>query len=175
MIIIDIILLTILLIGAFKGYRRGFLLEIIAIGALLLGIIGGLRLLHWGMEILSDYFEIHSQLLPYITFIVIFIGIILLVNLLGKAMKKIIDMTLLGNFDDIAGAVIGIIKWAFGLSVILWISNRFGITIPEHLTDSSRIYPWIEDFAPSIVGYLTGIFPFIEDLLKLISDFINLN
>lgn len=173
--ILDLIILIFLLFGAFKGYKRGFVLELIAILALFLGVIGGLKLLHWGMDILKANFEINSLILPYITFVLIFIAIIFLVNFIGKAVKKVLDLTLLGSVDNLAGALIGILKWALALSILIWISNSFGIYLPEHFKEKANLYPLVSSFAPTLVGYLTTLFPFIEDLLELIHDFIQSN
>ena len=85
--------------------------------------------MHWGMDILDQYFDISGDLLPYISFIVIFIVIILVVNLIGKIFKKIIDLTLLGALDNAAGAMLSVLKWAFGISIILWLSSSFGLEL----------------------------------------------
>ena len=115
MSILDIVLLIILALGAFSGFRKGFVMEIVSILAFILAIIGSFKLLQEGMTFMQEQFDVSGKLLPYLTFIIIFILIILVVNLLGKALKKILDMTLLGSFDNLAGAVIGLFKWASGL------------------------------------------------------------
>ena len=168
----DLVILVILAIGAFKGFRRGFLMEIVSIIALVLGIVGGLKLLQWGMQIISEYTEINTQLLPYLSFLVIFIVIIVLVNLLGRAIKKVIDLTLLGNLDDMGGAVLGIIKWSFGFSAFIWITESFQMNFIERFAEHSAIYPWISGFAPAVVGFISGAFPFVDNLLELIQEFI---
>lgn len=170
MSILDIILLGIILFGAYKGYRKGFLLEVISIIAFFLAIVGGFKLLHLGVQFLDDHFQISGELLPYISFILIFIVIILLVNLLGKALKKIIDLTLLGSIDNLAGALLSMLKWAFGVSVILWLSNSFGIDPPEKWTVNSVLYPHVLRFAPLMVEYFSVIMPFAQDLFEIIKD-----
>ena len=168
----DIILLIILTLGAFKGFKRGFLMEIVSVVALILGIVGGLKLLQWGIELLSANTNIDSRVLPYISFMLIFVLIIVLVNLLGIAVKKAVHLTPLGNLDSIGGAITGILKWAFMLSVFLWITESFQINFIERFADNSVIYPWIAGLAPSIIKFISGAFPFVDNLLNLIQDFI---
>ncbi|MDH5379616.1 MAG: CvpA family protein [Cyclobacteriaceae bacterium] len=172
---IDIVLLIILLFGAYRGYRKGFLMEIIAIAALILGIIGGFRLLHVGMEFLDERFDINGTILPYVAFLLIFIAIIILVNLLGKSLKTLIDLTLLGSFDNLAGSLIGILKWAFGISVIFWISGSFNLAFPQETTEGAFIYPLIESFAPTVINGLGYIFPFLEGFVNSVREILTVN
>lgn len=167
---IDIILLIPLAFGAYRGYKKGFLLEVIAILALILAVIGGFKLLHLGMDFLDENFSISGKLLPYIAFVLIFIVILLGMNLLGKALKKIIDLTLLGTVDNLAGMLVSIVKWAFGLSIILWLSDSFGMAPPEKWMDGSLLYPVILPLAPKLVEWFSAIMPFAHDLFDTIKS-----
>lgn len=167
---IDIILLVPLVYGAYQGFRKGFLLEVIAILAFILAIVGGFKLLHIGMDLLNDNFNISGKLLPYIAFVVIFLAIILGINLLGKALKKIIDLTLLGTVDNLAGLVVSVLKWAFGLSIILWLTDSFGVALPEGWTEDALLYPIILPLAPRVVELLSGFMPFAHDLFDMIKE-----
>lgn len=167
---IDIILLVPLIFGAYQGFKKGFLLEVIAILAFVLAIVGGFKLLHIGMDMLNDNFNISGKLLPYIAFVIIFLAIILGINLLGKALKKIIDLTLLGTVDNLAGLIVSVFKWAFGLSIILWLTDSFGVTLPEKWTEDALLYPLILPLAPKVVDQLSGFMPFAHDLFDMIKE-----
>ena len=104
---VDIVLLIILLIGAIQGFRKGFVMEIVSILALILAIFVGFKLLYEGISFLRDQFHLSGNFLPYLSFILLFIGTILLVNIIGKAVKKLLDLTLLGGVDNIAGGILG--------------------------------------------------------------------
>ena len=146
-------------------------MELATILAFVLAIIGGFKLLHWGMGLLDTHFEVNGNLLPYLTFILIFIGIILLVNLIGKMLKRVLDMTLLGSFDAFAGALVGLLKWIFGVSVILWLTTNVGLLIPDYINDS-LLYPYIINIAPSVVGYVAILWPLAEDLFHPIKELV---
>ena len=163
---VDIILLIILGLGAIQGFRKGLIMEIVSIVAFVLAIIGGFKLLHIGIDFLSDHFQLSVKILPYLSFLIIFIGIIILINLLGKAAKKVLDMTLLGSFDNFAGAALGIFKWAFGLSSLIWIFNYFEINILENYVDNTIIYPMVSSFAPKVVKYIAVFLPFADDIFS---------
>ena len=167
---IDIILIIILVLGAYRGYTKGLLLEIIAILAFFLAIVGGFKLLHWGVELLNNYIDSFNQLVPVFAFILIFIVIILVVNIIGRILKGLIDLTILGSLDNLGGAILGIFKWAFGLSLIIWITQSIGISLPEEVHSNTYIYPKIAAFAPFVFDYFSDLFPFIEQLFEMIQN-----
>lgn len=148
-------------------------MEIVAVLALLLGIFGAFKLLHLGMDFLDKHFEISGKFLPYISFILLFIGIVILVNLLGRSIKKVADMAFLGGFDKIAGALIGLIKWAFGMSVLVWLTESFNIGPSEEMTEGARIYPFIEVMAPQVLNFIGGLVPFANDLIESIESLLD--
>ena len=148
-------------------------MEIVGLAALILAILGAFKLLHSGIELLNKYIPEYGNFVPFIAFVGIFIGILILINLLGHLTKKLMDLTLLGAFDYIAGAILGIFKWAFLVSIVLWLSNQVHITIPDKLTDDSFLYPYIVNFAPTVGDYVASVFPFADNLFESIQDLFN--
>lgn len=154
------------------GFRKGLLLEIVGILAFVLGIIGGFKLMELGMTYLDDYFEDFDHLLPFISFIVIFLAILLLVNLVGKAVKKVLDMTLLGGVDKFAGALVGLAKWAIGLSLVLWLTQNFGVVLPGQDEDLV-LYPYLAELGPNLIKSMSVVLPFAEEMLESIKELIS--
>ena len=169
---LDIILLIPLVFGAVLGFRKGLLLEIIGILAFVLAIVGGFKLMQLGITYLKDYFEGIDHLLPFISFIIIFLAIILLINMLGKVVKKMIDMTLLGGVDKFAGALVGMVKWAIGISIILFLTINFGIELPGQDEDLV-LYPFMVDLGPNIISALDVVLPFAEEMLESIKELLS--
>lgn len=160
----DIALVIFILIGAIGGFRQGFLMELFSLAALLLGILGGFKLMGEAMVLLSDEFDINKTALPYIAFAVVFIAILIGVNLLGRLLKLSIDRTFLGTVDQAAGAGLGMLKAAFLLSVALWILSAVEMNLPEKWTDDSWLLPRIEAFAPLVTLWIGEYVPFFQDI-----------
>ncbi|MBO6495001.1 MAG: CvpA family protein [Roseivirga sp.] len=169
---LDIILLIPLIFGAVLGFRKGLLLEIFGVLAFVLAIIGGFKLMETGMVYLSEYFEDFDQLLPFISFLVIFLAIIILVNMLGKLLKKMIDLTLLGGFDKFAGAILGLVKWAIGVSILLWLVNNFGIELPGQ-EEELVLYPFLTELGPKLIASLDVVLPFAQEMLDSIKELLS--
>lgn len=164
MSIVDIIIVLLLLLGAYKGYSKGMLLEIIGILAFFIALVVGFKLLNWAMNLLNDQIQISDSLLPYVAFLLLFAAIVIGLNLLGKALKKVLDMTFFGTFDSLAGAIVGLFKWALAISALIWILNSLAIELPAESLIGSRIYPLLQPFAPIVFNALGDVLPTAETL-----------
>ena len=160
----DIALVLLILIGAIGGYREGFLMELFSFAAIILGILGGFKLMGEAMVLLTSEFDINETILPYIAFAVVFIAILIGVRLLGKLIKFSIDRTFLGTIDQAAGAGLGLLKAAFLLSVCLWIMDALDFELPEKWTENSWLLPRVESFAPQVTFWIGHYIPFFEDV-----------
>jgi membrane protein required for colicin V production len=160
----DIALIVLLIIGLYSGYKEGFLIELFSFIGLVLGVLGGFKLMGWAMVLLSDKFNVDQKVLPYVAFGVVFLVIVIAINLLGKLIKVSIDKSFLGRVDQIAGALLGVLKTAFMLSVVLWIIDSLKVNIPPNWTENSWLLPKIVGFAPKITSWIGQVFPIFKDV-----------
>jgi membrane protein required for colicin V production len=163
---VDIVIGIILLIGAISGYRKGFLMELFFLLALVLGVFLGFRLMGMGVEYLAKEFNADTAVLPYISFAIIFVLVLVLVTLIGKMIKGSMDQTFLGKIDAAAGAVLCIIKHAFGISVIIWLIEVFNVAPPEAWKEGSVLYPMAAQLAPTLSEYFGEYLPFFKETFK---------
>ncbi len=161
---IDIALIIIFLIGAFGGYRKGFLSELFSLLGIILGILAGFKLMGVAMVMLGKHYAIDDKVLPYVAFGVVFLIVVIVVSLLGKLLKSSIEKTILGNADQVAGSVLGLFKTAFMVSVVVWITSSMEMGIPEHWSENSWLYPMTASLAPTVTSWVAEIFPVFSDL-----------
>ncbi len=161
---IDIALIIIFLIGAFGGYRKGFLSELFSLLGIILGILAGFKLMGVAMVMLGKHYTIDDKVLPYVAFGIVFLIVLIVASLLGKLLKSSIEKTVLGNADQVAGSVLGLFKTAFMVSVVLWITSSMEMNIPEHWSEDSWLYPVTASFAPTVTSWVAEIFPVFSDL-----------
>ena len=166
----DIIIVVLLLLGAYSGFKKGLILELIAIIAFVLAIVGGFKLLHVGMEYISKMYDGFGNLLPFVAFLVLFVLILIVVNMIGKILKKVVDWTPLGVLDNLAGALIGIAKWALALSILLWVMSGLNINLPDYLTKNSRVLPLVSGFASQVGDFISTIFPSFDSFIKTLEE-----
>lgn len=165
---IDIVILIILILGAFRGFQKGLLLEIVGLFAFVVGIIGGFQLTPLVAGWLDGLFTSVPGLVPIISFIIVFVVIVLIINLIGVVLKKTIDLTLLGSFDDLAGSLAGVIKWALALSFLLWLLSFFGFELAEKYTEGSMLYPFVVSLAPWVIDVISYLLPVVKEFFDSI-------
>ncbi|MGF7216779.1 membrane protein required for colicin V production [Spirosoma lacussanchae] len=150
---LDLFMIIPLAWGAFNGYRKGLLVEVVAVIAFIVAMIVGFKFLAFGIDLLSPYIsrELARKLLPWLGFSVIFFPTIFLVNQMGFALRRSLKYTILGTFDSVAGAAVGLFTWLFGISVILWLLSYMGVKMPAKHTQNAFLYPYVVPVAPKIM------------------------
>ena len=155
--ILDLIILIPLAWSAYKGFSKGLIISVASLLALLLGIYGSIRFSDITSGYLIDHFEFSSQYLPIISFAITFILIVVAIHFLARILDKIVKAVALGFINRISGALFGIIKTAFILSIVILLIDKFdsktGIISTEQ-KESSLLYQPLSQFAPMIFPYL---------------------
>jgi membrane protein required for colicin V production len=152
------------LAGAYGGYKNGFIVSLFSLMAIVLGLLGGFKLMGWAMVFLADKYNVDQKVLPYLAFAFVFLLIVISVGLVGRLIKITIGKSVLGQFDQIAGALLGVIKTTFMISVVLWISDSLNINFPEHWTAKSWLHPMTAGFAPKITDWVSEVLPVFQDI-----------
>ena len=96
---------------------------------------------------------------------VVFVVIVIIVGLLGKMIKESVKQTMLGGADQIIGAVLGIVRSAFMLSVMIWIADALHFKPLEQWVEGSAVYPFFATFAPKVTDWVGDMIPFFRDVL----------
>lgn len=156
----DIIIIIPLLWGAFKGFKKGLVIEVASLIALFLGVWGGVKFSSVSANYLGEMFNISEKLMPLISFSVTFIIIVIAVFLLAKLLQRFIKMVALGTINKIAGAAFGVLKFGLIISVLLSLINNINAQIqfiePE-MEDSSLLYKPISKIAVVVIPGLKNI------------------
>lgn len=156
---IDIILIILLVLAAFNGFRRGLISEVASLAALVLGVWGAIEFSYITSEFLTETMGWEPDHLNIISFIITFVVIVILVNLVGSSLSKLVEVAMLGWANRITGLVFGVAKSAFILSILLLIFNKIDEDVhilSQEAKMNSQLYEPIRTFAPSV-------FPFISN------------
>lgn len=162
----DLALLVVLLLGAYRGYTKGVLMELVALVAFGVAIIGALQLMSWGVDFLSDTLQTEGAWLSLLAFVLLFVGILTGVSIAGKMLKSVVHLTPIGYLDGLLGAAVGVIKWAFGISMIFIVLDYAQIVLPN--TEGSELYRHVHPFAYQVVEKLRDWFPALENVVDAV-------
>jgi len=154
---LDILLFIPIVYGAWRGFKKGFIIELFTLLALLVGIYAGIHFSDFMSEILKENLSMTSKYLPAISFTITFLAVGAMVFFGGKMLEKVIKLAALGPFNRIAGLIFGATKMLFILSAVLVIfesideKNDF---IPQDLKDTSLLYEPVKHTSLSAIPAL---------------------
>lgn len=159
--VIDIILLVCLLPAFYFGIKNGLVRQIISVAVLYFGITLSLRFADlvstWILKVvtLSDFW------VKTISFILIFLVVAFLLNLIGKLIEKILKITLLGWLNRLLGVVITLAIFLVILSIIIHFidaaNNSFNFIAKDKIAES-KLYPLLLEFSNKLFPYLESFF-----------------
>lgn len=170
---IDVILLILLGVGAYSGYKKGLFIGILSIIAFFFGLLVAFRFMHMGAAMLAERVESLTFMLPFISFLIIFFVVTAVIRILAYLVKQALNLTILGTFDSFAGMVLGVFKWAMMISLLLWVAHAFDFKIPDRFMEGTVLYPILTPIAPTVVSLLDQYTPIIETTMAAVKDLVN--
>ncbi len=169
---LDWVILLILVVGAYSGYKQGLFISILSIVAFVMALTLAFHLMDWGAQLLAARVENMTFALPFVAFLMIFLGVILIIRGLAFVVKKTLDFTILGSMDSIAGGILGVVKTAFIISLFLWIAEAFEFGFSESWTAESQSYSYVQPIAPAIIMAVDGYTPIIQNTVAQIQEMV---
>ncbi len=155
--VLDIIFLLPLLFALYKGFKKGLIYMVASLAALVLGLLGAVKLWPFFAGLLNALFSIAPDHLHAIAFSVAFLSIVLLVHLIAFLAEKLLKAVALSFVNRFLGMGFGVVVAAFVISMVLWPLNELNaqrqIIKPDHI-EGSLLYKPLSGFAPRVFPYL---------------------
>ncbi len=153
----DVMAMILLLWSAYRGITKGFLIMAASLAALVLGVWGAIRFSDLTATLLIENFDMQGRYTALVAFGLTFIGIVIAVHLLARAMDKLVKAVALGFVNRLAGLAFAVLRTAFLISIVLVILNsidRRAPFIPEQHKENSLLYRPLSRLAPAVFPYL---------------------
>jgi len=155
--VLDIIFLVPMLYALYRGFKKGLIHMISSLLALVLGIIGAIKLRPVFASSLDSVFTISPEYVNVIAFAVAFVSIVIIVHLAAFLVEKLVKAVALSLVNRVLGMAFGILVTAFVISMILWpineVNEKKQIIKPERI-EGSLLYKPLSAFAPAFFPYL---------------------
>ena len=149
---LDIIIAIILFLFGFKGFRKGLIIEVVTLLAFALGIYGAMHFSDFTAAHLNEFMEINPKHLNTVAFVLTFILLVILVNLIGRWMTNLVKAMNLSFWNKLGGFVFGFAKGVLLCSILVMVLNNLqliGVVKPE-VREQSKLYPYIELTVPFV-------------------------
>jgi len=152
--VIDIVLAVSFAWALFNGFRKGLIIKVASILALVVGVYAGFHFSSFAGEWLSKEFNWSGSTLSVGAFVVTFLGVVVGIHFMAKLLEKVVDLTALSMLNKLGGMVFGMIQVLVLLSVMSFtLDSNFGYRewLPEKQVESSLLYPTVESAMELIV------------------------
>ena len=166
MVWLDIVLLTPLIWGAYTGFKKGLIAQILGITSLLVGVWIGTQHQELIEFLIID--KVQEKFLSIACFIILFFGIIILGAIIIKMSEKFINFIQLKLLNKIAGVVLGIVKILSFLIVIVFIIESWDVNsfiIKRDTKEASIAYPIFKSIGNMVLPTLKD-----ENILDSLPD-----
>ncbi|RYD75717.1 MAG: CvpA family protein, partial [Sphingobacteriales bacterium] len=159
-----------MLLAVFKGYSKGFIVALFSVAGFIIGLAAALKLSAFAAEKLSGTFNASGKWLPVLSFLLVFIAVVLLVRLGAKLIQSSIELAMLGWVNRIAGILLFALLYSILYSVFLFYAVQLQIFSEESIA-ASNCYPYLQPIAPKVIDSLGTVIPWFKDLFSQLENF----
>jgi membrane protein required for colicin V production len=143
---LDLIILLPLIYGAYKGYKRGFIMSLFMLLAVIVGLYAAFHFTDVIVSYGQEHFEWTSKYISPITFLSLFLVVGAGVYFGGKVLESVIKLAKLSVLNSLAGALLGLLQWSYFVGSLLLMLISFdqkGTIISKETKQHSLILPVI--------------------------------
>ena len=170
---LDIIFFVLMLVAIYKGYSKGMVSTIFSFFAIIIGFVLAIKFSAMVAIWLQKSTNISTYWLPFCSFIIIIIAVIILAKLSTGIVEKVFQVALLGWLNKLMGIFIYITLYVILLSGFLFFLEKMNILKSETLAQS-KTYSVIQPIAPKTVAVFGKIIPFVQESLHQLESFFNI-
>lgn len=170
---IDVLIFIPLAYAGYKGFKRGLIIEVFTLLALLVGLYAGIHFSDYFSEFLKNTFSWNSKYLPVVTFTLIFLAVGAMVYFAGKTIEQLVKVVKLTPLNKFFGLFFAVLKMAYFLSVIVVLTESYdekGNFFPAEKKEGSLLYKPVKSISTTTIPGLKESTIFLENAFKVESD-----
>ena len=157
MTLLDVFLLAPLAYGAWRGFKKGLIIEVFTLLAIIVGIYMAVRFSDMLSHKISDNIGEEYSATPAIAFTLIFLVVGAMIYFGGIALEKVVKAVNLSPANRLLGLVFGAIKGLYLLSIFLVTYESYdpeGKLITHEVRQSSLLYTPIKSTSIKTIPFL---------------------
>jgi membrane protein required for colicin V production len=167
---IDAFFVILVVLACIKGFQRGLIVAVFSIIAFVLGLAAALKLSAVVAEKLSESVSVSAKWLPVISFMLVFLIVLLLVHLGAKMLQKSVEFVMLGWVNRLGGIIFYGLLYTIVFSVFLFYAVQLHLIKNETIV-ASLCYSFIQPLGPGVINMLGFIIPFFKDMFNQLRHF----
>ncbi|MCR5820060.1 MAG: CvpA family protein [Bacteroidaceae bacterium] len=136
---LDILFLVVFAAGAFRGWTNGLLKEVLGLAGAFLGLYVAYLLYEQVGHQLAPHIGCSPTVGGIIAFFLIWIGVPLLLTMLGSLLTGVLKWIGLDGINNLGGAILSLAKYAIILGIVCNVISLTGI-LPEDTQNGSFLF-----------------------------------
>lgn len=168
--LLDFAFAIVIVLALLRGYNRGLIIGVFSLVAIIIGLAAALKLSAVVAGQIGKAVKVSEEWLPFISFFVVFLGVVLLIRLGAKALEKTAEAVMLGWANRIGGMVFFAAVYTIVFSVLLFYAEQMK-WIPAQTIRQSVTYDFVQPWGPQAINGLGSLIPFFKDLFAQLQEF----
>ncbi len=168
--LLDLIFAVIIVIAILRGYQRGLIIGLFSLVAVIIGLAAAMKLSIVAGEYIRKVIKISDQWLPVISFIIVFLLVVLLIRWGARVIEKTVELVLLGWVNKIGGMLFYFAIYTIVFSVLLFYAEQMKLLQPETI-NKSVTYSFVQPWGPKVINGFGSVIPAFKDLFGQLENF----
>ncbi len=161
--ILDLVICLVLVVAVWNGWRRGFILQICSLVALVVALWLAMR---FAVQV-GALLHIDPAYADVAGFVAVLVVALLVISLAARLVRKIFHFAGFGLLDTLLGVAVAAVKYLLVLSVAFAALERInvdGALVPIETIESSRGYRPVRELSRSLLPFAGWIGEQVEEL-----------
>lgn len=168
--VLDIVFAIVMLLAVIRGYQRGLIIGIFSFVAIIVGLAAAIKLSAVAAGYIGSAVNISDQWLPVVSFIVVFLVVVLLIRWGANAIESTVEVVMLGWLNKIGGILLYIVIYTIVFSVVLFYVEQVKLIQPGTIQQSVT-YTYIQPWGPKAIDGFGRIIPVFKDMFTELENF----
>ena len=168
--LLDIIYAVLIVLAALQGYRSGLIVGLFSLVAIIIGLAAAMKLSTVVAGYIGRNVNVSEEWLPLISFVVVFLIVVLLIRWGAKAIEKTVEVALMGWVNKLGGIVFYVALYTIVFSVLLFYAEQMKLLQPETI-NKSVTYSFVQPWGPKVINGIGAVIPIFRDLFGELEKF----
>lgn len=133
---LDLFAGTILIIAILQGYKNGFIRALVSFFSLFIGLLLAFQFAGWVAGQLKVHTKINSQLLPFISFLIVLVLVLIILRWLTRLLQQTAEWLMLGWLNKLLGVLLYSLIYFTILSALVYFFQLLGVIETDKMKDT---------------------------------------
>ncbi|MDP4263633.1 MAG: CvpA family protein [Bacteroidota bacterium] len=168
--VLDIIFAVILILAIIKGYQRGLIVGVFSFIAIIIGLAAAIKLSAVVAAYIGKSLKGSNEWLPVISFVLVFLIVVLLVRWIANIIQRGIEIAMLGWVNRLGGILLYAAISIVVFSVFVFYAEQVHLLRPQTI-DRSLTYTFVQPWGPKAINSCASVMPVFKNMFTELKDF----